>query len=117
MGAGDEVKDDYGDAGVPMLPAVATAKQVSLRIVLYSWAMVLCTCCWCRRPAGCTAGLAAALGGVVPRRAHRLHDVVRRGERSKPMKLFHLSNSYLCAVFVSLAVDSALVLPVTGWPF
>ena len=49
--------------------------------------------------------------------AHRLYAAVRRGERGNPMKLFHLSNSYLTLVFVALAVDSALGLPVIGLPF
>ena len=33
------------------------------------------------------------------------------------MKLFHMSNTYLMLVFVALAVDSALSLPVIGLPF
>jgi protoheme IX farnesyltransferase len=33
------------------------------------------------------------------------------------MKLFHMSNTYLTLVFVALAVDSALSLPVIGLPF
>jgi protoheme IX farnesyltransferase len=48
---------------------------------------------------------------------HRLHNVYRRGGETNPMKVFHLSNTYLCAVFVMVAVDSAIGLPVTGWPF
>ncbi|TDQ01113.1 heme o synthase [Labedaea rhizosphaerae] len=110
-------KDDYVNAGVPMLPAVATATQVSFRIVLYSWAMVLCSLLLVPATGWLYAGLAAVLGAWFLIASHRLHNVVRRGERSDPMKLFHLSNSYLCAVFVALAVDSALSLPVTGWPF
>jgi heme O synthase-like polyprenyltransferase len=31
---------DYTAASVPMLPVVATEKQVAVRIVAYSWAMV-----------------------------------------------------------------------------
>ena len=33
-------KDDYAEAGVPMLPVVATPKHVALQIVVYSWLMV-----------------------------------------------------------------------------
>jgi len=33
-------KDDYAAAGVPMLPVVATARQVASKIVAYSWLMV-----------------------------------------------------------------------------
>jgi protoheme IX farnesyltransferase len=40
---------------------------------------------------------------------------VRRGVAHRPMKVFHLSNSYLCAVFVALAVDAAIGWPALGW--
>jgi protoheme IX farnesyltransferase len=33
------------------------------------------------------------------------------------MTLFHVSNTYLMLVFVALAVDSVLHLPVLGLPF
>jgi protoheme IX farnesyltransferase len=49
--------------------------------------------------------------------AHRLYGAIRRGEPGQPMKLFHMSNTYLTLVFVALAVDSALSLPVIGLPF
>ena len=32
------------------------------------------------------------------------------------MKLFHLSNMYLCGLFVAIAVDAAVGLPVLGLP-
>ena len=32
------------------------------------------------------------------------------------MPLFHLSNTYLCGLFVAIAVDAAIGLPVLGWP-
>lgn len=36
-------KDDYQAAGVPMLPVVATERQVTRQIVIYSWLMVAST--------------------------------------------------------------------------
>jgi heme o synthase len=42
--------------------------------------------------------------------AHRLHAAVRGGVVVNPMRLFHLSNTYLALVFVAIAVDSVL-----GW--
>ena len=36
-------KEDYARAGVPMLPVVATAQQVTRQIVIYSWITVVCT--------------------------------------------------------------------------
>ncbi len=32
------------------------------------------------------------------------------------MRLFHLSNSYLCVLFVAIAVDAALGHGMLGWP-
>ena len=32
------------------------------------------------------------------------------------MRLFHLSNVYLCVLFAAIAVDAALGLPVLGLP-
>jgi protoheme IX farnesyltransferase len=62
-------------------------------------------------------GFAAVTGLWFLVMAHRLYAAVRRGEPGKPMKLFHMSNTYLTLVFVALAVDSALGLPVFGLPF
>jgi protoheme IX farnesyltransferase len=110
-------KDDYAAAGVPMLPVVATPIQVSRRIVAYSWMMAL----WSLLLVPVTSWIylvAASLGGAwFVAMAHRLHSAVRAGEPAKPMRLFHLSNSYLCGLFLIIAVDAALGLPVIGWPF
>ncbi|MET0132137.1 MAG: heme o synthase [Kibdelosporangium sp.] len=108
-------RDDYARAGVPMLPAVASAQQVSFRIVIYSWAMVLCGLLLVPATSWIYAASAVLLGIWFLIAVHRLHNVYRRGEEGSPMKVFHLSNSYLCAVFVMVAVDSAVGLPVTGW--
>ncbi|HEY0807716.1 MAG TPA: protoheme IX farnesyltransferase, partial [Pseudonocardiaceae bacterium] len=43
--------------------------------------------------------------------AHRLHSGIKRGRKTNPMTLFHVSNTYLMLVFVAVAVDSALHLP------
>ena len=50
----------------------------------------------------------AAAGGWFLLMAHGLHRAVRRGEAARPMRLFHLSNSYLTALFVAIAVDAVL---------
>ena len=55
----------------------------------------------------------AALGGTwFVLQAHRLHRAVRDGVETQPMKLFHLSNMYLCGLFAAVAVDAAVGLPV-----
>jgi protoheme IX farnesyltransferase len=110
-------RDDYAKAGVPMLPVVTTADRVVRQIVAYSWVMVVWTLLLVPATGWVYTGFALVSGGWFLVVAHRLYAAVRRGEPGKPMKLFHMSNTYLTLVFVALAVDSALGLPVLGWPF
>jgi protoheme IX farnesyltransferase len=51
---------------------------------------------------GCAAGV---LGAVFLVEAHRLHRRVLRGERPRPLPLFHLSITYLSLLFAALAVS------------
>ncbi|TDC94344.1 protoheme IX farnesyltransferase [Saccharopolyspora aridisoli] len=106
-------KDDYARAGVPMLPVVATTKQVSARILAYSWATVGCTLLLFPITSWVYIALAGISGVVFLVVAQRLHNNARKGLALNPMKLFHLSNSYLTLVFVAIAVDAALT-PVIG---
>ena len=87
-------KEDYRAAGVPMLPVVATERQVTTRVVIYTWLTV-----------------AVLAGAWFLTLAHRLHAGVLRGDPVKPLKLFLHSNNYLAAVFCALAVDSVIPLP------
>jgi protoheme IX farnesyltransferase len=91
--------------------------QVSKQIVTYSWVMVVWTMLLVPATGWVYTGFAVLTGTWFLIVAHRLHAVVRRGEPGKPMKLFHMSNTYLMLTFVALAVDSALGLPVFGLPF
>jgi heme o synthase len=109
-------RDDYAAAGVPMLPVVATPVQVSRRIVAYSWVMLAVTLLLIPDTSWIYA-TAAVLGGAwFVAEAHRLHSGVAAGAAVTPMALFHRSNAYLCGLFVAIAVDAALGLPVLGWP-
>jgi protoheme IX farnesyltransferase len=110
-------RDDYAAAGVPMLPVVATPRQVAKQIVIYSWVMVLWTLLLVPATGWVFLAFSVLAGVLFLVFAHRLNGAVQRGEPGDPMKLFHLSNSYLTLVFVALGVDSAIGLPVTGWPF
>jgi heme o synthase len=110
-------RDDYARAGVPMLPVVTTAERVVRQIVTYSWVMVAWTLLLVPATGWVYTAFAVLSGGWFLVVAHRLYATVRRGEPGRPMKLFHMSNTYLTLVFVALAVDSALGLPVLGWPF
>ncbi|OLF14466.1 protoheme IX farnesyltransferase [Actinophytocola xinjiangensis] len=104
-------KDDYARAGVPMLPVVTTADRVARQIVTYSWVMVLWTLLLVPAAGWVYAAFAVGVGVWFLAVAHRLYAAIRRGEPGKPMKLFHMSNTYLTLVFVALAVDSAISLP------
>ncbi|MGW0521704.1 heme o synthase [Crossiella sp. NPDC003009] len=110
-------KDDYAAAGVPMLPVVATPVQVAKQIVIYSWVMVAWSLLLAPATSWLYTGAAVLAGAWFLLLAHRLYKAVRDGEPANPMKLFHMSNTYLTAVFVVLAVDSAIGLPVLGLPF
>jgi protoheme IX farnesyltransferase len=104
-------REDYANAGVPMLPVVATSVQVSRRIVIYSWVMAAWTLLLVPATSWIYAAVAVVGGGYFVLRATLLHRTVARGAEPKPMKLFHLSNMYLCVLFVAIAVDAAVGLP------
>jgi protoheme IX farnesyltransferase len=104
-------KDDYIAAGVPMLPAVATERQVTKRILIYTWLTVLATLALTPAAGWLYAAVAVLAGAWFLVMAHQLYAGVRRGESVKPLRLFLQSNNYLAAVFCALAVDSALALP------
>ena len=109
-------RDDYAAAGVPMLPVVAAPDKVSRRIVGYAWVMVAATLALLPVTSWIYA-TAAVLGGAwFLTQAHRLHAGVVAGRSVSPMALFHRSNAYLCGLFVAIAVDAAVGLPVLGWP-
>jgi len=110
-------RDDYAAAGVPMLPVVATPVQVSRRIVVYAWVMAVWSLLLVPATSWIYAVVAVAAGAYFLLRAHRLHAGVVAGREVAPMRLFHLSNMYLCGLFAAIAVDAAVGLPVLGLPF
>lgn len=104
-------KDDYRAAGVPMLPVVATERQVTTHIVIYTWLTVLSTLVLVPATGWLYTAVATLAGAWFVAMAHQLHSGVRRGNAVKPLRLFLQSNNYLAVVFCALAVDSALALP------
>ncbi|BBY97161.1 protoheme IX farnesyltransferase [Mycolicibacterium fallax] len=104
-------KEDYAAAGVPMLPVVATEAQVTRQIVIYTWLTVIASLALIPATGWLYTAVAVAAGAWFLVLAHQLQAGVRRGEPVKPLRLFLQSNNYLAAVFVALAVDSALDLP------
>jgi protoheme IX farnesyltransferase len=100
-------RDDYAAAGVPMLPVVATPVAVARRIVAYSWLMVLASLALV--PVG-HLGLiylvsAAVTGGWFVLEAHALLARATAGRDPRPMRLFHLSITYLTLLFLAIAID------------
>jgi protoheme IX farnesyltransferase len=104
-------KDDYKAAGVPMLPAVATERQVTKQILIYTWLTVLATFTLGLAAGWLYASVAVLAGTWFLAMAHQLYAGVRRGEPVKPLRLFLQSNNYLAVLFCALAVDSAMALP------
>ncbi|KAA0084305.1 protoheme IX farnesyltransferase [Mycolicibacterium sp. P9-64] len=104
-------KDDYKAAGVPMLPTVATERQVTKQILIYTWLTVLTTLVLALVTGWLYASVALLAGAWFLVMAHQLYSGVKRGEPVKPLRLFLQSNNYLAVVFCALAVDSALALP------
>ncbi len=107
-------KDDYKAAGVPMLPAVATERQVTKQILIYTWLTVLATLALGLAAGWLYASVAALAGTWFLAMAQQLYAGVRRGEPVKPLRLFLQSNNYLAVLFCALAVDSAMALPTLG---
>jgi heme o synthase len=100
-------REDYRRAGVPMLPVVASPVRVATEIVVYSWLTVATSLILWPAATGWVYGvLAAGAGAVLLVAAHKLLAKTRAGLDGKPMRLFHLSNSYLAFVFVALAIDT-----------
>jgi protoheme IX farnesyltransferase len=104
-------KEDYKAAGVPMLPVVATERQVTKQIVVYTWLMVIATLVLALAAGWLYTAVATAAGVWFLAMAHQLYAGVRRGESVKPLRLFLQSNNYLAVVFCALALDSVMALP------
>jgi len=100
-------KQDYTDAGVPMLPVVRNNKTVGVQIILYAWALVASTLLLI--PVG-SMGLIYAVTAVLTGswfiiESYRLYRQATVGEIANPMRLFHGSISYLTLLFVAIAID------------
>lgn len=108
-------REDYRRVGVPMLPAVASPRYVARQIVLFSWLMVLWSLLLVPATSWVYLTVATVAGSWFVVMAYRLYFSVRRGVPANPMRLFHMSNTYLALVFVAIAVDSVLGWAPLGW--
>ncbi|MBD5787360.1 protoheme IX farnesyltransferase [Cellulosimicrobium terreum] len=102
-------KNDYADAGVPMLPVVADDKKVAREMVVYGLAMVASSLVlW--PLAGMTWVYGVVALGLGAWFMTSCVTMLRRAQdpsRGKigAMKVFHASITYLTLLFVAVAVD------------
>ena len=103
-------KQDYTDAGVPMLPVVRNNQTVGVQIILYAWALVASTLLLIPVASmGLIYTITALITGawfVVE--SYRLYRQATVGEIANPMRLFHGSISYLTVLFLAIAIDPLL---------
>jgi protoheme IX farnesyltransferase len=97
-------RDDYGAAGVPMLPAVAPMSAVAKQILAYSALLVVLSFVF-----GAIAGMGAVyLAAAAVAGAAYLWLAVslyREPSAALAMKLFHFSITYVTVVFAAMALD------------
>ncbi|MBK7723351.1 MAG: protoheme IX farnesyltransferase [Austwickia sp.] len=105
-------KDEYAAAGVPMLPVVASDVEVARQVLLYAVATVATSLALVPlAPMGWIYLVTALVGGGVFvaegwKLLQRAKDPANRTLASlKPMRMFHLSITYLTLLFVALAID------------
>nr|WP_228393047.1 heme o synthase [Ornithinicoccus hortensis] len=106
-------KEDYANAGVPMLPVVAEDIAVGRQVVVYSWVTVLVSLALV--PVADMGWIytvtAVVAGAVFLVEAHGLLSRARHGVTGtglRAMRLFHYSISYLTLLFLGVAVDPLL---------
>jgi protoheme IX farnesyltransferase len=102
-------KDDYARAGIPMLPVVRSMKRVNFEILVYTVLTVVASmAAWPLGLGWIYGGTAIVMGAVFLAEAIRLVVRTRAGDAAKPMRLFHLSITYLTVVFMAVAVDALI---------
>ena len=109
-------REDYSAAGVPMLPVEQGPVAVGRQIVVYSWVMVATSVALVPVAGmGWVYAVTALLAGAVFLvEAHRLLRAARSGAVGvalRPMRLFHYSITYVTVLFLAVAVDPLLHLP------
>ena len=103
-------RDDYAAAGVPMLPLVASPMSLAWQMLAHTVAMVVCSLVLVP-----VAGMgvvytvtAVVAGAVFTTAVVGLWRQLRSGTVLHPMRVFHLSITYLSVVFLAVAVDPFL---------
>ncbi len=100
-------KEEYSDAGIPMLPVVRNNRTVGVQIILYAWALVSSTLILIPVASmGLIYSATAIVAGIwFLIESYRLYRQALVGEISNPMRLFHGSISYLTLLFIAIAID------------
>jgi protoheme IX farnesyltransferase len=103
-------REDYANAGVPMLPVVRNDLQVTASILRYSWVMVAVSLSliWVAPMGWVYAGTAVLVGAVFLYMAHRLRRAAKANDpeiNATAMRLFHWSITYLALLFLAVAID------------
>lgn len=103
-------REDYREAGVPMLAVVRGRTQVGLQVILYAWATVACSLLLVPiADMGLVyTAVAVVTGGWFIYESHRLYSLAIRHDHVSPMRVFHGSIAYLSLLFVAVGVDPLL---------
>src|SRR5699024_11021889 len=105
-------RKDYANAGVPMLPVVASDRRVAVEMVLYTLAMIACSVAlWPVASLTPVYGVAAVLlGGWFLLECVTLLRRLKDPALGKPraMRVFHASITYLTLLSVAIVVDVLL---------
>ncbi len=101
-------REDYEAAHVPMLPVIATPAIVGRKILFYSYTMVAASLTLAPFAGWLYGGCAVLLGGWFLAEAHRLCARTRIGGRVRPLRLFHVSISYLTLLFAAVAISALM---------
>jgi protoheme IX farnesyltransferase len=101
-------REDYARAGVPMLSVVAGPVQVGRQSLAWAWGTLAVSLLL----APLTAGIgwmytvpAVALGAWFVWEAHQWLARLRAGRDERPMKLFHVSITYMTLLSIAIIVD------------
>ncbi len=110
------IRGDYAAAGVPMLPVVRGIAETSRQIALYTVLLVAISLVFGVVAQMGVVYLAAAvvLGGIFLWRAFRLWREGSAPEAStaQAIRLYRYSISYLTLLFVAVAIDALVALPI-----
>jgi len=110
------IRKDYAAAGVPMLPVVKGIPETTRQIGLYAILMVaISLVLWAVARMGVIyLGAALVLGAIFLWQAYRLwrHSSSEQASTAGAIRLYKYSISYLSLLFLAVAIDALVVIPV-----